>query len=81
MSKKEIEHFDKLGDRLNINDVVAVAHHNSLMIAKVIKITPKMIRIKNFKKSRWDDGEHNKYSSDAVKIQESAALIYILKNI
>jgi hypothetical protein len=82
MSKPDPEHFDKLGNRVNINDVVAVGHHNGLMIAKVIKINPKMIRVREFKavKYSWASGEYNKYSSEMVRIPEPDAVMYILKN-
>lgn len=82
MSKLDPEHFDKLGNRVNINDVVAVAHHNGLMIARIIKIHPKLIRVRDFKNAKysWATGEYNKYSSDMVKIPEPDAVMYILKN-
>lgn len=64
MTKPDPEHFDKLGNQLKVNDVVAVPHHNNLMIARVTKLNNKMIKVKEFRKatSRWDTGEHNKYA-------------------
>lgn len=82
MKRAEPEHVDKLGNRVHVNDVVAVVHQNNLIIAKIIKIYPKMVRIKEFKtiRFRYDTGEHNKYSSEMVRISEADAVIYILKN-
>jgi hypothetical protein len=75
-------HLDKLGKPLAVDDVVAVADHNSLMIAKVIKLNPKMIKVaKLINKSTWHTGEHNKYSQDCVKVDDADAVIYVLKNL
>ena len=81
MNKIEPEHFDKLGNRLRVNDVVAASHHNSLMIARVTKLNNKMIKVKEFRKttSKWDTGEHNKYAHDTVRLHEADAVMYILK--
>ena len=67
---------------VNINDVVAAGHRHGLIIARVIKINPKMIRVKEFKtmKYSWESGEYNIYPSEMVRISEADAIIYILKN-
>lgn len=82
MNKPEPDHFDKLGNRLAVNDVVAVAHRNSLMIARVIKLNSRMLKVKEFKQTHfeWDTNEYNKYPFESVKINEADAVIYILKN-
>jgi ribosomal 50S subunit-recycling heat shock protein len=81
MSKPDSEHFDKLGNQIKVNDVVAVSHHNSLMIARVTKLNTKMIKVKEFRKTTysWDTGEHNKYANETVKLHEADAVMYILK--
>ena len=74
-------HFDKLGNELAVDDVVAVADSNSLMIAKITKLNPKMIKVTKIgKKASWRAAEQNKYPSDCVKISEADAVVYILKN-
>lgn len=82
MTKPQPEHFDKLGNKIELDDVVAVAHHNGLMVARVVKLNNKMVKVREFKKvtSRYNTGEHNKYSSDMVRITGPAATVYILKN-
>lgn len=81
-TEKEIIHYDKLGNRLEINDVVAVPHFNQLIIARIIKLNAKMIKVKKFQPStsRYNSSEHLKYPSDTVKIPEADAVMYILKN-
>jgi len=81
MTKPDPEHFDKLGNQLKVDDVVAVPHHNNLIIARVTKLNSKMIKVKEFRKAslRWDTGEHNKYAEDTVKLSEADAVMYILK--
>lgn len=82
MTKPQPEHFDKLGNKIELDDVVAVAHHNGLMVARVVKLNNKMVKVRPFNKmqSRWSTGEYNKYSSDMVRIPGPDATLYILKN-
>ena len=82
MTKPQPEHFDKLGNKIELDDVVAVAHHYGLMIARVVKLNNKMVKVREFRKtqSRWDPGEYNKYSSEMVRIPGPEATVYILKN-
>lgn len=82
MTKPQPDHFDKLGNKIELDDVVATAHHNRLIIARVIKLNNKMVKVREFRKSpsRWDPAEYNKYSSEMVKIPGPDATIYILKN-
>lgn len=82
MNKVEPQHYDKLGNLLKVNDVVAVAHHNGLMIGRITKINNKMVKVKEFKEipSRFDPGEYNKYSSEMVKIPDHDDVVYVLKH-
>jgi hypothetical protein len=51
-----------------------------LKIGKVIKLNPKMLKIKEFRKNRsWGSGEYNIYSSETVIIPGADAVIYILQ--
>lgn len=76
------KHYDKLGREIKLNDCVAAPYHNSLMIAKVIKLNPKMVKIKKFNTSSksWHTGEYNKYSDDLVVIDDAAVTVYLLKS-
>jgi hypothetical protein len=74
-------HLDRLGNLLAVDDVVAVADSNTLMIARITKLNPKMIKVTKIgKKAMWRADEQNKYSCDCVKISEADAVMYILKN-
>lgn len=79
MNKPEkLPHIPKdLFDReIQIDDFVAYAS-NSLYIGKVIKITPKMIRVKHL--SKWGS-EKLVYSQDCIKVREEEITMYLLKN-
>jgi hypothetical protein len=78
---KEIPvHRDILGRDISIDEIVAFSHHNQLKIGKVIKLNPKMLKIKEFRKNRsWGSGEYNIYSSETVIIPGADAVIYILQ--
>jgi hypothetical protein len=75
------EHKDKLGVTLKEGDCVATASSNSLIIAKVVRLTPKMVRIKQIKlfteRYSW---ETNKYPSDVIKLDGPDVTMYLLKN-
>lgn len=77
---KEIDqHKDKIGQTIQRGDVVAFPKHSSLSIGIVIKINPKMIKIRQIKqKTRWDPPEYNKYPADCVKIEGPVVSMYLL---
>lgn len=79
---KEVpEHRDILGKDISLDDIVAFSHHNMLKIGKVVKLNPKMLKIKEFRKNRsWGGGEYNIYSSETVIIPGADAIIYILQH-
>ena len=75
MANTTIEHKDILGRPLEVGDVVAMASHNSLAVACVDKINPKMIRVKR-PNSTW---AQHKYPQDLIKIDGPEAMLYLLK--
>lgn len=81
MAKPEIQHHDKLGREIRLDDCVAVAHHNGMEIAKVVKLNPKMVKVEilNAQKRTWYSGEHNKYGSQMVVIDSADVTMFILK--
>jgi hypothetical protein len=74
-------HLDKLGREIEVGSCVAVAHHNSLAVATVVKLTPKMVRIKiaNITSNSWYQGHHNKYGDQMVVIEGPSVTMYLLK--
>jgi hypothetical protein len=74
-------HQDKLGQEIEVGACVAVAHHNSLAVAIVIKLTPKMVRIKiaNITTNSWYYGHHNKYGDQMVVLEGPSVTMYLLK--
>jgi hypothetical protein len=81
MTKETPVHYDKLGRDINLNDCVAVAHHNGMEIAKVVKINPKMVKVEilNTQKRQWYSGEYNKYGSQMVVIDSQDVTMFLLK--
>jgi len=73
-----IQHFDLLGREINVGDVVAVSTHNSLMIASVTKLNPKMVKVMRIPNKR--SSELNKYPSDMVVVPGADVTMYLLKN-
>lgn len=72
----EIQHKDKLGRDIAVGDVVAVADHNSLMIAQVTKLNPKMVKVSRIpSRSKW---EQNKYPTDMIVVPGADVTMYLL---
>lgn len=70
-----VEHKDILGNVLAIGDIVAMPYHNSLTIAIIDKLNPKMVGVKRPGQS-W---RQNKYPQDLVKVDGPEAMVYLLK--
>lgn len=71
------EHKDKLGRPLAVGDCVAYPDGtNILKIGLIDKLNPKMLRVKEFKKSYTS----NKYPHETVKLEGPDITMYILKN-
>jgi hypothetical protein len=81
MTKVVPVHQDKLGRDICLGDCVAVAHHNGMEVAKVVKINPKMVKVEilNVVKRTWYSGEHNKYGNQMVVIDSQDVTMYLLK--
>jgi hypothetical protein len=79
--KPAITHLDKLGREITEGACVAVAHHNSLSVATVVKINPKTVKIKiaNTATHSWYSGVHNKYGDQMVVIDGPEVTMYLLK--
>lgn len=80
--KKQPEHKDIIGRKLSVGDYVSVVVRNSLHVAKVIKLNPKMVKIKilNSTTNKWYSGEHNRYPSDMAILDGEYLTMYILKS-
>lgn len=77
MSKEEPNHKDKLGRDISIGDFVAYPGHNSLYVGKVTKLNPKMVKVLQLPRAKV---EHNKYSSDTIRLEQKDMTWFMLKN-
>lgn len=73
---KEISHKDILGNIIELNDTVVYPYHNSLRIATVVKLNPKMINVVAVGRSYPD----RKYSSDLLVVDDPKITMYMLKH-
>jgi hypothetical protein len=82
MAKPEPEHTDILGQPLSEGCHVAMTCRNQMMIGKIIKMNPKMLRVipigKTFSTYRSEEG-YLVYGSQTVRLDGPDALAYILK--
>ena len=73
---KMLEHKDILGNPIRVDDVVVYPSHNSLKIATVKKINPKMINVVAVGRT-WAD---RKYPTDLLVVDDPKITMYLLKN-
>lgn len=70
-----IEHKDILGNPIRVDDTVVYPRHNSLQIATVKKINPKMINVVAIGKKAPD----RKYPVDLLVVDDPKITMYMLK--
>jgi hypothetical protein len=83
MSTKALpeDHRDLLGREVKEGDSVAYTHHNSLYVGKVIKITPKQVRVINMLSNYRNDTGYLKYTNQCVLIGGPELTMHLLKNL
>jgi hypothetical protein len=79
MAKELPVHLDRIGRQVNVGDIVAVADFNGLMLAKVIKLNKKMIKVQRFPKPYSNGQCRNKYAHDAIKLDPDDIAIHVLQ--
>jgi hypothetical protein len=83
-----VEHFDKLGKPIAVDDFVAFSQGNKLMLGKVTKLSNKMIIISTVSKKRvriWTGEKvtaYRKYPDDTIRVDQDCAglTMYVIKN-
>lgn len=83
MSTKAVhaDHRDLLGREVAEGDAVAYTHHNSLYVGKVIKITPKQVRVIDMLSKYRNDTGYLKYTNQCVLIGGPDLTAHLLKNL
>ena len=81
MAKETVQHKDLLGNLILPESKLAVSHRNNLKICSILKITPKMMRVKPlFETSYWrDEDGYLVYPSQCVVVDGPDVLAYILR--
>ena len=74
--KKPIEHYDIFGRLIQVGDAVAAPHWNrNLAIFSIVKLTPKMVRIKRI----GSNVEKTAYPEDTIKVDGPEVTLYCIK--
>jgi hypothetical protein len=83
MSTKVVheDHCDLLGREVKEDDAVAFTHHNTLYVGKVIKITPKQVRVIPMLSTYRNDTGYLKYTNQCVLIGGPELTMHLLKNL
>lgn len=83
MSTKSVpeDHRDLLGREVKVDDYVGFCHHNSMYVGRVIKITPKQVRVTDlFSTYKKNDIGYLKYTSQCVLVGGPELTYLILKH-
>ena len=72
---------DRLGQTLSEGTVVAALKSNTLVIAKVLRFTPKMVKLAPLDSTGYwrIKSEFNVYANDVVCVDEQAVTMYLLR--
>jgi hypothetical protein len=72
------DHRDVLGQPLTVGDCVVFPSSNSMYVGMIVKLNPKMVKVRRVGKARsW---EQNKYPQDLAKVSGAEVTMYLLKN-
>ena len=74
------EHKDLLGRAVHEDDAVAFTHHNQLYVGKVIKVTPKQVRVVPLLSKYRSDTGYLKYTNQCVLIGGPDLTAHLLRN-
>jgi hypothetical protein len=74
-------HCDLLGREVKEDDTVAFCHHNMLYVGKVIKVTPKQVRVVPMVTKYRQDTGYLKYTNQCVLIGGPDLTMHLLKNL
>ena len=82
MSTKTLheEHKDCLGREVKVDDHVAFSHHNTLYVGKVIKVTPKQVRVVPIMSGYRQSDGYLKYTTQCCLVGGPELTYHILKN-
>jgi hypothetical protein len=72
-------HHDLLGREVKEDDCVAFCHHNTLYVGKVIKVTPKQVRVVPMGTQYRNETGYLKYTSQCVLVGGPDLTMWILK--
>ena len=75
------EHKDLLGREVKIDDHVAFSHHNTLYVGKIVKVTPKQVRVVNLLSDYRSDTGYLKYTNQCVLIGGPYLTAHLLRNL
>lgn len=73
------DHRDILGQSLEVGDCVVYPSMNSMYVGMIIKLNPKMVKVKRVG-SKYRTSGQNKYPADLAKVSGAEVTMYLLKN-
>jgi hypothetical protein len=74
------EHRDFLDRKIKVGDIVVVVIHNSFRLAKVQRMTPKMIRVQLWYTSGFDTCTTVRYPHEMMVANNEYVTMYMIKH-
>ncbi len=75
----EITHKDILGNPIDATSKLAVSHRNMLKICSIVKMSPKMMRVKPINNQSYRGEGYLVYPSQCVVVDGPDVMAYILR--
>ena len=75
---REDVHKDILGKDITVGSHVAAPHHNTMVLARVLALTPKMVKLEKLNTVSFR--EIKKYAWECVLLEPNDVTYYILRN-
>jgi hypothetical protein len=73
-------HEDRLGRVLKLGDYVGFAENSGIAIAKIDKMTAKMVHLRLVPTGRWSTRLYQKYAHQTIYIDGADLTMYLLRN-
>ena len=80
MPKEPYKHFDKIGHEIKLDDIVVAVADNCLILATVIKINPKTIRLSKIcdAPTKWNKRTYDRRGNECKVINGPEVTLYLL---
>ncbi len=70
---------DMIGQEIKQGDIVIMASGHTLVVCKITRLTPKMVRVININSTKHRDKGVLRYANELFKVDDELSTFFILK--